>query len=86
MTFYHKTSVFPVFTTTVFTQGIVKCSHLLDDSFMGAVVLTQKDATGEFWGVVLIQPVQQGHVQVPLPSKLTVHKWTQLQSKMTESL
>lgn len=48
---------------------------------MGAVVLTQKDATGEFRGVVLIQPVQQGHVQVTLPSKLAVHKWTQLQSK-----
>lgn len=36
--------------------------HLLDDSFMGAVVLTQENTTGEFRGVVLIQSIQQGHV------------------------
>lgn len=64
---------------TVSTQGSVEGSHLLDDSFMGAVVLTQEDATGEFPWVVLIQSVQQWHVQVTFPCKLTVHKWTELQ-------
>jgi hypothetical protein len=45
---------------------------------VGAVVLTEQDATGEFLRVVLVQAVQQGHVQVTLPRKLTVHKGTQL--------
>lgn len=53
--------------------------HLLDDSFMGAVVLTKENTTGEFRGVVLIQSIQQGHVQVALPCKLAVHKWTELE-------
>lgn len=46
---------------------------------MGAVVLTKENTTGEFRGVVLIQSIQQGHVQVALPCKLAVHKWTELE-------
>ena len=52
--------------------------HLLDDGLVGTVVLTEQDATGELLRVVLVQAVQQGHVQVTLPCKLTVHKGTQL--------
>ena len=53
--------------------------HLLDDGLVGAVVLTQQDAAGELWGIVLVQAVQQRHVQVALPRKLAVHKRTELE-------
>lgn len=56
-----------------------KSSHLLDDCLMGAVVFTQQDPAGVLGGIVLVQPVQQGHMKVPLPCKLAVHKWTELQ-------
>lgn len=60
------------------TQVSGEGSHLLDDSLVGAVVLTQENATRVFCGIVLIQPVQQRHVQIALPCKFAVHKWTQL--------
>lgn len=77
----HFSATFSDSPPTVLTQGGVEGSHLLDDSFVGAVVLAQEDATWVFRGVVLIQPVQQWHMQVALPCKLTVHKWTELQSE-----
>lgn len=64
---------------TGLTQASVEGSHLLDDSLVGAVVLTQQNAAGVFCGVVLVQPVQQRHVQVTLPCKFAVHKRTQLE-------
>lgn len=45
---------------------------------MGAIVLTQQDPAGELGGVVLVQPVEQGNVQVSLPGKFTVDKRTEL--------
>lgn len=56
-----------------------KSSHLLDDCLMGAVVFAQHDPAGVLGGVMLVQPVQKRHVQIPLPRKLAVHKRTELQ-------
>lgn len=53
-------------------------SHLLDDGLVGAVVLAQQDATGVLGRVVLVQPVEQRHVQVSLARKLTVDKRAEL--------
>lgn len=52
---------------------------LLDDGLVGAIVLAQQDATGVLGRVVLIQPVEQRHVQVSLACKLTVDKRAELQ-------
>lgn len=43
-------------------KAMRKSSHLLDDCLMGAVVFTQQDPAGVLGGIVLIQPVQQGHM------------------------
>lgn len=66
-------------------RAVWKSSHLLDDCLMGAVVFTQQDPAGVLGWVMLVQAVQQRHVQIPLPRKLTVHKRTELEDRNAQS-
>lgn len=45
---------------------------------MGAIVLTEQDPARELGRVVLVEPVEQGNVEVSLPGKFTVDKRTEL--------
>lgn len=62
-------------------KAMRKSSHLLDDCLMRAVVFTQQDPAWVLRGIVLVEPVQQGHMEVSLPCKLAVHKRTELQRR-----
>ena len=55
----HQKKKFVVLTHTSESMIQSKSSHLLDDIFMGAIVLTQQDPAWKFCRVVLIEPIKQ---------------------------